>query len=269
MSGRYLTAARLRDLEADLHPADLALVRQVAVLRFVGAGQLVRLCAADAGERATRRRLLRLARLGLLDRLPRAIGGGQSGSAGFVYCLDLPGQRLAMHRGWIAERRLRRDHVPGRLFVRHHLAVAELHARLSEADRCGLVDVLELACEPACWRRYDTNGLVACTLKPDSFVRLGIGAYEWNHFIEVDRGTEGSAALTAQLERYVAYHRSGREERERGVFPKVLWLAPDAHRERAIRACIDRLEADRELFDAAVFDQAIEHLTDPEKNGEM
>jgi hypothetical protein len=201
---------------------------------------------------------LRLTRLGLLERLPRPVGGVRAGSAGYVYRLGLGGQRLAIERGWQPERRVRRSLTPGTLFVRHALQVSELHVLLTESDRSRSVELLELSAEPSCWRSYDGIGGQRTTLKPDSYVRLGVGDYEHSYFIEVDRGTEGSRAIERQLGAYVAYFDSGVEQAERGVFPQVLWLAPDDRRVRVIADCVERQPAaDRELFQIARFDEAL------------
>ncbi len=269
MTGRYLTAARLRDLENALSPRDLAVLHRVAVLRFVSGDQLARLCF-HGDQRAARRALLRLVRLDALARLPRSVGGVRAGSSGFAYRLSLAGWRLASERGWIAGTRSTYEKTPGLLFVRHTLDVAELHAQVVEADRAGHIELLELEAEPACWRRYDAASFQPVILKPDSYVRLGAGEYEYSFFCEQDRGSEGSRAIGGQLERYVEYHASGREQEQRGVFPKVLWLVPNESRRRAIAGCVERLPSEsRGLFETVVFDRAIAHLTDPENKGKM
>lgn len=272
MSGRYLTTAAVRELAACLTARDLAVLKQVSDLRFVSGSQLARLCFTgnndpSANARTARHALLRLTRLGVLTRLPRPIGGVRAGSAGYVYRLGLAGQRLAVARGWQPERRGRRSLTPGSLFLRHSLAVAELHTLLTEADRSRRVELLALTAEPSCWRSFDSLSGQA-TLKPDSYVRLGVGDYEDSYFIEVDRGTEGSRAIERQLSAYAAYHTSGREQAERGVFPKTLWLTPTAERVKVIEGCVQRLPtATRELFQVARFDQALTVITNT-KNSE-
>lgn len=259
----YLTTARLRERAARLSPRDGAVLEQVAGLRFVSGAQLTRLCFADAetaaaNARAARRALLRLTRLAALNRLPRAVGGVRSGSDGFVYYLGPVGQYVAAARGWQPERRRRRSLSPGTLFVRHALAVAELHARLSEGDRSRRFELLELTAEPACWRSYAGVGSQRVVLKPDSYVRLGVGQYEDSYFCEVDLGTEGTAAVGRQLAHYVSYYRQGREQEVRGVFPRVLWLAMTAERVGVLTDCVSRLPAARRgLFQIAAFDEAM------------
>ena len=263
MRGRYLSAAAYLELEAQLTEHDLGVLKRVSDLRFVTGPQLTRLCFSVSGDpeanaRAARRALLRLVKLAALARLPRPVGGVCSGSAGFVYHLGLGGQRLATMRGWQPERRRRRSLIPGTLFVRHALQVAELHTQLVESDRSRSFELLELAAEPSCWRSWDGIGGQRTTLKPDSYVRLGQGAYEDSYFLEVDRGTEGSRALERQLQLYVAYHLSGREQAERQVFPRVLWLTPSEQRKAALVDSLQRLPAESwRLFQVARFSETL------------
>jgi hypothetical protein len=263
MRGRYLTTERYQELLTQLSERDYAVLQRVSDLRFVSGSQLTRLCFTDsrdelANAKTARRALLRLVKLGTLERLERPIGGIRAGSAGFVYYLGPAGQRIAVARGWQPERHARRSLTPGRLFVRHALAVAELHTQLLEGDRARRFELLELSAEPSCWRSFEGRGSQRSTLKPDSYVRLGLGAYEDSYFLEVDRGTEGSRALERQLQLYVAYHLSGREQAERQVFPRVLWLVPTEQRKAALVDSLARLPAEAwELFQVARFDEAL------------
>jgi hypothetical protein len=269
MTTRYLTATAMKELRGQLTKQDYALIKRVSDLRFVTGSQLTRLHFADSPDavvnaRAARRALLRLTRLGCLERLARRVGGARSGSGGFVYRLAPAGLRLAIERGWQPEGRRRRSQVPGTLFVDHALKVAELHTLLVEADRSRRVELLELDGEPACHRRYGGIGGQLRVLKPDSFVRLGAGDYEDSYFIEVDMGTEGSRALERQLKDYLAYEASGAEQAARGVFPKCLWLVPDAERIGAVESCVVRLpRAGQELFQVALFTDAMQVITEP------
>jgi len=261
---RYLTAAGLQALEARLTERDVAILRQVVGLRFVSGSQLTRLHfgGASATEaRAARRALLRLTKLDVLARLPRPVGGVRAGSGGFVYHLGNAGHGLAVRRGWQPERRRRRSQTPGQLFLAHTLLVAELHTRLVEGDRSRRFELLELSAEPACWRELGGFGNQRDWLKPDSYARLGIGDFEDSYFFEVDRGTEGSRTIERQLERYVRHHRSGREQAERGVFPRTLWLATSPERVGVIASSVQRLPTpSRELFRVAHFDDALDMI---------
>lgn len=264
MSGRYLTKAMYQELAAQLTDQDEAIVRRVCSLRFVSGGQLTRLHFGGdlASARAARRALVRLVGSRCLARLPRQVGGVRRGSSAFVYYLGPAGQHLAIDRGWTQLRRFRPES-PGTLFVRHHLAVAELHTLLVEAERAGHIELLSLEAEPACHR--PCGGF---TLKPDSYVELGAGEFVDSYFIEIDRGTEGSRALDGQLQRYVSHYANGLEQRERGVFPKVFWLAPDAKRVAVIERCIARLPSRmQELFAAGLFGELMPQLTSAGTSG--
>ncbi len=270
MSRRYVSAARYRELETGLSEPDCAVIRQVATLRFVSGSQLARLCFSDSPDplsnaRAARRALLRLTRQQALERLTRRVGGRRPGSTSYVYRLGIAGQRLAAARGWQPERRARRSLSPGTLFLRHSLAISELHTRLVESDRAGRLELLELAAEPSCWRSFDGLGPQHQTLKPDSYIRVGLGAFEDSYFIEVDRGTEGSRAIERQLGLYAAYYDSGREQAERGVFPRVLWLVPNEQRRVVLLDSMTRLPPEHwQLFQVSLFAQAIEQITNSE-----
>lgn len=263
---RYLTAQVMDDLASRLMPRDLAVLKSVSDLRFVTGLQLARMHFAGEGDgasraRAARRALLRLVRLDCLVRLPRVVGGVRAGSAGFTYCLGLAGQRLAMNFGWLRVGRGRRSRSPGLAFLDHCLQVAELHTRLVEADRAHRLELLELSAEPACWRQLRRIGSRQI-LKPDSFVRVGVGEWEFSYFIEVDRGTEGSRTIDRKLQDYLAYEASGAEQREYGVFPKVLWTVPDSARAGVIAVEIEQLAGrGRELFGVSLFDGVVNDLT--------
>lgn len=260
MTRRYVTKAALTDLAAQLTDRDLAILKSVSSLRFMSGQQLTRWHFGDgpANARAARRALLRLIRLGCLARLPRRVGGVRAGSAGFVYTLHAAGQAVAALHGWQPEQRRRRSWSPGTLFLNHTLQVAELHTRLIEGDRAGRFELLELRAEPSCWRSYGDGLAQPVTLKPDSYVRLGVGAFEDSYFVEIDLGSEGSGALLRQLRAYVDFHRAGQEQRSRGVFPRVLWSAPDEARAAVLGTCIGRLPpAERELFVVAEFAEGL------------
>lgn len=261
MSGAYATRRAAAALAEGLSQRDEAVLASVSELRFIRGDQLRRMHFFQApnqaaNARAARRALLRLTELDALVRLPRRVGGVRAGSAGFVYRLGLTGQRVAELRGWQPSASRRRAVVPGSLFVAHALAVAELHTRLLEAARAGTLELLVLASEPACWRGYPGG-----VLKPDSYVRLGVGEYEDSFFVEVDLGSEGSRTLDRKLREYLAYEASGIEQMERGVFPKTLWTVPDGTRASVIEACVSRLPTgSRELFGVVVFGEVLAAL---------
>jgi hypothetical protein len=268
MTARYITAGVMDELNRQLTKCDQVVLMSVSELRFMTGSHLARMYFTDdldaaASARAARRALLRLTRLGLLERLPRQVGGARAGSAGFVYRLGLAGQRLAVERGWQPKRRWRRSQVPGTLFLAHALQVAELHTQLIEADRSRRIELLDLSAEPACWRSYGGIGAQGVILKPDSYLRLGAGEFEFVFFIEVDMGTEGSRAIERQLRRYLDYEASRKEQAAHGVFPKTLWLALGDERVDAIRACVKGLPSgSRELFQVELFADGVQAVSD-------
>jgi hypothetical protein len=254
MTARYITKALLRELASQLSDQDEAVIARVSALRFVSGEQLARM-HFEGSARATRRALSRLVQLDCLARLPRRIGGGSNGSKSFVYLLAPTGQRLAMERGWLPRRRTRRPHIPGTLFVDHALQVAELHTLLTEADRARRIELLQLNSDSP-WRCYGGAAGPKRILKPDSYVRLGVGEYEDSYFIEVDMGTEGSRALAGKLRQTAEYKATGLEQAKHGVFPLTVWLTPDAKRAADIEACIERLPPSAQrLFLVTPFDK--------------
>jgi hypothetical protein len=249
-------------LEGRLSPRALEVVATLAELRFASARQLERWhfvgATPLARARSARRSLERLTSLGVLARLDRRIGGVRAGSAGYIYGLDLAGQRIAAEHGWLRLKRSRRLQEPSRTFLRHLLAVGELHLRVIEADRAGgALELLDRQAEPACWRAYTDPGGSRLILKPDAFVVVATADLEWSWFCELDRATESLTTIERKLSAYVAYWHSGREVAERGVQPRTLWLAPTARRVEQLTAAIERLPLEAQpLFMVAAFDQA-------------
>jgi hypothetical protein len=211
-------------------------------------------------ERVTRRVLQRLVELGVLDRLERRIGGPTpGGSEGYVYLLANGGQHLAHRREMLARARRRRAAVPGQMFVRHCLAVAELHARVLEEERSSALCCSARQSEPACWRRFTGPDGETMILKADTFLRVGDGDHERDYLIDVDRGTEGSRTLERRLRTYMLYRSYGKDY-PAGEFPAVLWLARTEKRVGVISDVVQYLPGDaKQIFTVANFDNAI-HL---------
>jgi hypothetical protein len=211
------------------------IVETVARLTLVSGRQLSDLffdsfSGSSTDTRRARRVLARLAEQRVLDRLERRRGGAGGGSSAWVYALGPAGVRMVAY--WAGEGlpRSRGAHEPGVAWTAHTLAVSELYVRLREAERAGRVELLAFDAEPACWRRYTGLGGAAGVLKPDAYVRLGIGEYEDSFLVEVDLGTERRGQLTRQHHAYGEYFRAGVEQAKTGVFPSVLWTVPDARR---------------------------------------
>lgn len=195
-----------------------------------------------------------------VGRFDRAVGGVRGGSESTVYTLDTAGLRLLAAEGHRAP--VRRPWRPSRPFLAHHVAVSEVYVALVVAERAGLAEVLDFATEPASWRHFTTLG-GAATLKPDAYARLGIGEYEDRYFVEVDRDTEGPAALARQLAAYAAYYASGREQARGEVFPLVLWVVPGVRRRQELERIVRRQPAGvRPLFRVTEESQLLAVLTE-------
>lgn len=251
-----------------LSPRDRAIVETVARLSLVTGRQLSYLFFSDTPHPPTRARLARrvLARLvqqRALDRLERRQGGVGGGSGSWVYSLGPAGRRMVAY--WAGEGlpRSRSTYERGAAWTRHTLAVSDLYTRLCEAQRAGRVEVLAFDAEPACWRRYTRLGGVAGVLKPDAFVRLGLGEFEDAIFVEVDLGTERRGQLLRQHKAYSEYFRAGVEQARTGIFPGVLWIVPDAKRSVLFQDIHRKLpEQTRRLFTIATNERAIDTLCD-------
>lgn len=227
-----VTRPQLLQLAQEVSPIERQIIETVARFDLIAHTSLhtLFLDPVPANGRQGRRVLARLCESQFLARLERRIGGRRAGSAGYVYRLGPVGQRLIAH--WRGEGlpRGRRAPEPGSLFVRHTLSITEIFVELIEAERAGVFDLLEFTTEPDCWRIYSDPIGSRAYLKPDAFARVAHGAYEDRLFIESDLATEGRGTLKRKCETYVDYLRSGIEQAESGVFPRVLWLVPTAKR---------------------------------------
>lgn len=259
----YLSTSKLMALGAGLSDRDRAIVELVARFGVASACQIEALYfpAADrtTGARLARRTLARLTDLGLLTRLERRIGGVRRGSAGYLYRPGPYGRRLVPYWHGQGMPRGRRPHEPGRMFVRHRLAVVETYLSLIMADRAQRIELLGFDCEPACWRESMTPWGGVRLLKPDAYIRIGLGAYEDRYFAECDLGTEGRTTIRSKALAYVDYYRSGREVEDFGVFPRVLWITTTQERARIIReTCATVPDDGGNLFAVTMPDQAID-----------
>ena len=264
MTRPYLSAHRLAELAAELSERDQSVLDSLRRVRVASGAQLERLCFRNGAGRHRRRVLASLASRQLVTRLPRAIGGVRAGSDGYLYALGPAGQRLTDGSGPAGGYRPRKPWTPGRLFLLHSLAVAEVYVCLKEAEAAEQLEVVEFLTEPKTWRSFVGRGGVRLVLKPDAYAEVGLGDYLDRWFIEVDRATESPATLDKKLTLYRTYWQTGYEQaRHRDVFPRVVWLCPDSARATVIERAIGRqpLQA-RSLFAVAVFDKAIQRMVE-------
>ncbi len=232
--GRRLSMSELRTACSE---RDFAVLWSVASLRLLTARQIERLHFREGSSltqaRRARRSLQRLHDLGLLARLERRIGGMHSGSAGFIYRLAPRGRALLDLTGPEGGRR-RKGKEPTLAFQDHVLGISEVCVRLHEAQRDGELELVRFEAEPACWRWFSGAAGERLVIRPDGFAIVARDDYEYLTFVELDLGTETLATIRRKAEAYGAYARSGSEQDRHGVFPKVLFLAPNAARVRAI-----------------------------------
>jgi len=257
MSGARFGRAEVRELRRLLSERDLAVVSQLAELRLMSGRQIEavhfpeeRHETAATAARHCRRVLARLVRDRLLVRLPRAVGGIRAGSQAFVYALGPVGYRLLQEDG----SRLR-VHEPGASFVDHQLAVSRLAVDLTLADRSGLLDLLILEGEPACWRMLPAIG--RSVLRPDLFLAIGAGQLEYRWFVEVDRGTHRNPALLRKAHLYESYYRSGVEQAVYEIFPRVAWITPDEVRAAQLKETLAGGEFTKGLMLVTTIDDAL------------
>lgn len=229
---------------SDLSTRDSAILDSLKQVRLLTARQVERLHFNEGSKltqtRRSRKTLARLYENGLLHRLERRVGGTYGGSSGFIYCLSARGQRLMRTSGPAGGTRRRRSWEPSAAFLGHILSVGELFVRLKEAQRQGVLELLDFTAEPYCWRTFAGTGGARKALKPDAFVAVAHGDFEHRSFVEVDLGTEGPTTLRNKLQIYLDYARTGSEQVRHDVFPRVLFLAPD---EARVRRIIDALRS--------------------------
>jgi hypothetical protein len=263
-SSVYLTAGRLERVAAELSERDWSLLGFVATSRLATSRQLIRRFwtndpkANPARARAGARALKRLASWRVLDPLPgRAQGGVGGGSAPLVYSTGIGGVKLLARRGL----HLRRLGTPGERYVNHTLACAEAVVDLYVAHDRGDLELIEVQQEPACHRTFLGAWGVRLSLKPDLFVRIGVGALEDRWFVEVDLATEHTGTLLAKTKRYIAHYHSGREQRDHGVYPRVIWAVPDSHRAGQIEQVLGRLPAEsHQMFVVCLWNELVQRL---------
>ena len=245
------TAARMsrRQLEqfaVDLHGRDQAILQALQNSRFMTSGQVSRQhfeadhANPSAAQRAANRAMNRLQNYRLITSLNRRVGGVNGGSSGFVWSLTPPGARF-MNLGADDQPR-KRNYEPSPRFVEHTLGVSELNVQLLGMAGIAVVNV---QFEPNCWRTYRGD-----TLKPDLYAVTSDGEYEDSWFFELDLATEAPSRVVSKCEQYQDYYRSGIEQSDYGVFPKVVWIIPTAKRRDSLRGHIRQNTA---LSDQGIF----------------
>lgn len=239
MTRRYASKKRLAHLEETLTPRERAIIDTLDRLRVATTEQLRRIHFSDLTAHSAARQapalLASLATRQVVVKLERQVGGVRAGSKAAVWSLDAIGQRLAASAcGPAGGRHRRRPWTPSLSFLAHRLAVSEVFAGLSEREQAGAVEVLDFDAEPLSWRRFTSAHGGTAHLKPDAFVRLGVGEIERAAFVEIDRDTESRSTLAVKLRSYRQFWDSGREQERRGYFPKVVFAVPSDARKSVL-----------------------------------
>lgn len=252
-------------LGARLNERDWAITRFVDRHQYATTIQIRRTfftghATQSAATRACTRVLDRLLVLRVLTRLERRIGGNGHGSAAFVWCLDVVGERLTR----VAGKPRRRFHEPSYMFLAHTLAITDTHVKLREAERAGTYTVSRIEIEAGAWRPYLTATGAKSMLKPDLMVTLTTTDYEDHWYIEIDLATESMPVLLRKCRAYEDYRRTGRAQADHGVFPRVLWVMPTSARVARLTAALaaDQRLPER-LFVAVTPDGMLPTLRDP------
>lgn len=250
---------RLQRLITTLSERDRAILTDLDRLHFLTTSHLQFLHFHDhqtegAAARICRRTLARLADYRLIRHLERRIGGLHAGSAGHVWRLGPVGDRLLRQARGDGGRA--RPKEPSLRHLDHTLAAADCYLQLVALQRHGHAELLRLEPEPACWRRFLGAAGNQEILKPDLYAvtaDIPSGDYEDHWFIEIDRATESLPTIVRKCGQYERYRRSGQEQQGGGVFPRVVWLVPDAARlERLRRGLHGARGVDGELFRVVV-----------------
>lgn len=214
-----------------------------------------------SGIRACNRVLNRLREHRLLRRIDRPVGGHGGGSQGFVWAIDVAGERLLRDLD-PRPRGRQRPFEPSTTFLAHTLAIADRRIEIEKAARAGRFELVSVVTEPTTWRQFPGELGKPIWLKPDLEVTTARGEWEHDWFIEVDLGTESGTALIRKCRMYQRYFATGREQARRGVFPRVLWLMPDQRRVDLLQRLLD---AEREvpsgLFTVVAADRMIASLS--------
>jgi hypothetical protein len=259
---RRVRPARAETIIGSLDSLQRALTADVGRARLATGGQLRRLHFPDtgSGKRHARRVLEGLVNQRVLTRLGRTIGGRSAGSTGFVYSLDVVGQRLLDPLA-----PLRRPWLPSQAFVNHAVMVTECYVQLREAEQAGRLELLEFQTEPSCWRDFVDRRGSHRTLKPDAFVRIASDDFEDLWFLECDRGTEDLARIRRKNQVYVDYWQTGKE----AVYPRVLWIGSRPERARALAGCLTEMPAEHQpLFASCDLDGFMNTITSGPGDGE-
>ncbi|MFQ9579906.1 MAG: replication-relaxation family protein [Streptococcus salivarius] len=235
--------------------------------RYATTNQLARLffdssVRADTSIRRASFTLQSLKKAGLISHLKRRIGGVRRGSASYVWQITFKGLKLLKNQDDSIILRYKNKYEPTQHHVEHTLAITEIFVETLETVRDSEKLSLEtFSFEPNSWRSYQKLSGVGMTLKPDAYLELVNHDYEDHYFLEIDRSTESLARIVNTCKKYIEYYRSGIEQRQKEVFPYVLWVVPDDKRKLAISKVIQKeLYNFWELFTVITLDEYSDYI---------
>jgi len=225
-----LSRRQLENMAVDMQGRDRAIMEALENCRYMTTGQVADFGFTDhanpsAAQRAANRTMHRLRDMGLTSTLDRRIGGVRAGSSSLVWGLTNPGSRL-LNLGQDNQPR-KRSFEPSAQFLNHTLGVSGLYTQLLGFPG---ITVVEVQFEPSCWRGYDN-----ATLKPDLYAVTSDGVYEDYWFLELDLATEAPSRIVDKCGQYEAYHNTGAEQKNIGLFPAVTWIVPDEKRRATVK----------------------------------
>jgi hypothetical protein len=238
---KRISGAKARAIGERLTGNDRQVIDVLRTVQLATGGQLRQLVWGDgeSAARSARRQLAKLTSLRVVARLSYRPGGVRTGHDGFVYILDVVGQQVVS-----PGRPPRRPRCPSPIFIEHAVAVTNCYVVLKQLEARRQIELVHFDAEPNCWRQYIGRGGAAMTLRPDAFAITGAGDWEDRWFLEVDRGTEYPSRIRSKAKQYISYWQSGREQAQSDVFPKVLFVAPDALRVDQLVKTLSSFETD-------------------------
>lgn len=152
-----------------------------------------------------------------------------------IWQLAPAGQRVIY-----GDQKRKRSSAPSERFLRHCLAIADVHVLLEQHRRIEPIEAVAVEVEPASWRRYQGPAGEPRWLQPDLFAEITTTEFVDRIFIEVDLGTESLPTLLGKCQQYEEYRRSGIEQSRSDGFPLVVWFVLTADRADRLHQAIRR-----------------------------
>ena len=216
------------------------ILRHIQQCKYMTTGQIRRVYYTETSSilssiRSANRDLARLRAWALIQPLERRIGGVRAGSGAYVWALTQTGTRLLALKDGTPQKGRHRVYEPSLVFLTHTLAITELDVRLRELTKTTSAELSLIQHEPICWRNYVGLSGAANCLRPDLFAITTNEEYIDYWFFEVDLATESPACVLRKCEQYLAYYRSGQEQKKCDIFPRVIWIVPNSKRQDVLR----------------------------------